>query len=156
MKIKDWFGSICPLMIEFRNQSWHEEDLLLFLKEQELGFVNVDEPGLKGLMPTTAYVTNKIGYIRFHGRNETDWYKPNSEPWERYNYTYTKNELQEWIPSIETMRQKAEKIFIFFNNHWQSQAVNNAYDLSELLQQPLKQRPDTQPGQPPYQEKLFD
>lgn len=136
-RIKEWFGLSLPLMLEVRNQSWHSESFMEQLRDMEFGFVNVDEPQLKGLMPVTSYVTNKIGYIRYHGRNKKDWYKQNGEPWERYNYLYAKSELQEWVPLVEQMKRQADTIYIFFNNHWQSQAVKNAFDMSEMLDVPL-------------------
>jgi uncharacterized protein YecE (DUF72 family) len=36
--------------------------------------VNVDEPVVRGNLPTTAIRTSPIGYVRFHGRNRRDWW----------------------------------------------------------------------------------
>jgi uncharacterized protein YecE (DUF72 family) len=75
--------------------------------------------------------TSKIGYIRFHGRNKQNWYKGNSTT--RYDYLYSQEELEEWLPKIQDLSLKTEKLYIFFNNHAKSQSVTNAKILINLL-----------------------
>ncbi len=55
--------------------------------------------------------------------------------YERYNYSYSDEELQEWAPKIEKMAGESEKLFAFANNHYQGQSVSTAQQLSRLLQQ---------------------
>jgi len=123
-----------PLVVEFRHHSWSRQDAFDVLKENAFSYVNVDEPDLKGLLPATDIVTGPIGYIRFHGRNRENWFKKDSESWERYDYVYSENELKEWLPRIRKVAYQTRMTFVFFNNHWQSQAVTNAQQMAELLE----------------------
>jgi uncharacterized protein YecE (DUF72 family) len=75
--------------------------------------------------------TSDIGYIRFHGRNRSKWYTGDSK--ERYDYLYSEDELQGWLPKIRKLAGQTEKIFIFFNNHRKGQAVINARMMIGLL-----------------------
>ena len=78
-------------------------------------------------------VTAHFGYIRFHGRNKKEWWAGDNRT--RYDYLYSDQELQEWLPRIRHMAKKTETLFVFFNNHWKGQAVLNARRLKELLQE---------------------
>ena len=60
--------------VEFRNQEWIKGDVFNALKQENLGFVCVDEPGLRGLIKNVIAVTSKTAYLRFHGRNAANWY----------------------------------------------------------------------------------
>lgn len=122
-----------PVVIEFRNAGWLSPEAFSFLKENNLGFCCVDEPRLKGLIPPVAEATSQVAYVRFHGRNAQKWWQ-HEEAWQRYDYTYSKEELEEWVPKIKALDAKAEHTFIFANNHWQAQAVNTARQLRLLLQ----------------------
>lgn len=130
------FRAQCPeghVVVEFRHRSWHQESVLDFLRQLEFGIVNVDEPELKNLMPASETVTGPVGYVRFHGRNKEKWFQSGGQPWERYDYLYSADELTDWVPRIRRMDEKAATTFVFFNNHWQSQAVTNARQMGELL-----------------------
>jgi uncharacterized protein YecE (DUF72 family) len=121
-----------PLVFEFRNSAWLDPVILDWLKERNIGFCCVDEPQLPRLLPPVAEVTADIGYVRFHGRNEAKW-RNGQQPWERYDYTYTAAELAEWIPKIVQIGRKADRTFIFANNHWKSQAVNTIRQVQSML-----------------------
>ncbi len=119
-----------PLVVEFRNRNWVNERTFSFLKAQNLGFCVVDEPKLPRLMPFTPKVTSDVGYMRFHGRN-VNWFKASRE--ERYNYLYTPNQLESFLPSIRNIVQSSEKAFIFFNNCHAGHAVKNSLYLKRLM-----------------------
>jgi uncharacterized protein YecE (DUF72 family) len=123
-----------PTVIEFRNRAWLQTEVFDLLRELELGFCCVDEPHLKGLLPPLAVATSQIAYVRFHGRNASKWWQ-HENAWERYDYTYSMEELQEWEPKIRSLDAQAEKTFVFANNHWQGQAVGTARQLRLLLGQ---------------------
>ena len=125
-----------PCVVEFRHHSWLRDETQAWLAEQALSMVNVDEPRLRGLMPPTETVTGPVGYVRFHGRNAAHWFRPR-EAWQRYDYRYTAEELSEWVPRLRRIDARARTTFVFFNNHWQSQAVDNARDMARLLGVPL-------------------
>ncbi|MFC1493750.1 DUF72 domain-containing protein [Thermodesulfobacteriota bacterium] len=120
-----------PLSVEFRNKDWLKESVYSTLSELHTGFVCVDEPELPGLIPKLDIITSETGYIRFHGRNRNNWYGTDSMS--RYDYLYSKEELEEWLPLIKEIKDQTEKLFIFFNNHAKSQAVTNARMLINLF-----------------------
>lgn len=123
-----------PVVVEFRNARWLVKETFDFLRENNLGFCCVDEPPLKGLIPPIAEATSDVAYVRFHGRNKEKWWE-HEEAWQRYDYTYTREELQEWVPKIGYLQEKANIIFAFANNHWRGQAVDTARLLRDLLRE---------------------
>jgi uncharacterized protein YecE (DUF72 family) len=122
-----------PLFVEFRHIGWVRPDVYRFLLENGIGYCCVDEPRLRGLIPPQDVVTNRIGYVRFHGRNAAAWW--DSSKGDRYDYRYSKEELKEWLERIRKMHRQAEKIYLFFNNCHMGHAVINAQQMAELLQQ---------------------
>lgn len=121
-----------PLVIEFRNAQWLTPGTFSLLQEHRLGFCCVDEPRLKGLIPPLAEATSDVAYVRFHGRNAKKWWR-HEQSWERYDYTYSKEELAEWVPKIRDLDAKARHTFVFANNHWHAQAIDTARQLRLLL-----------------------
>lgn len=120
-----------PLCVEFRQRDWLRDSVFATLKELQVGFVCVDEPPLRGLLPPVAEATSGIGYIRFHGRNRSKWYTGDTK--QRYDYLYKDDELKEWLPRVSTIAEKTERTFIFFNNHRRGQAIANARMMRDLL-----------------------
>jgi uncharacterized protein YecE (DUF72 family) len=98
-----------------------------------LGFCCVDEPRLKGLLPPTAEATAPGAYVRFHGRNAAKWWQ-HEQAYERYDYTYSKAELEEWTPQIRKLNDLAEVTFVFANNHYRAQGIETARQLKLLLE----------------------
>jgi uncharacterized protein YecE (DUF72 family) len=123
-----------PLVIEYRNAAWLNPETLDWMKRNSIGFCCVDEPPLPGLLPPVAEVTSDIGYVRFHGRNASKWWQ-HRQAWERYDYTYRQEELEEWIPRIGQVSRTAKNTFIFTNNHWRGQAVDTIRQVRSLLDQ---------------------
>ena len=121
-----------PVVIEFRNAQWLRSELFKWLRNQDLGFCCVDEPQLPHLLPPLAQATSNISYIRFHGRNRAKWWQ-HEHAYERYDYSYTPQELSEWLPRIKKLDSVAEKTFIFANNHWHGQAVSTIRQLRVML-----------------------
>jgi len=121
-----------PLVVEFRHNDWITQRTLALLRENGIGFCNVDMPQLPGLLPKTAFVTSPTAYVRFHGRNKEKWWQ-HDEAWERYSYSYDESELKEWIPRLNQMNKQAENLFVFANNHWQGQSVTAIRQLKLLL-----------------------
>lgn len=119
------------LFMEFRHKSWLTEKVLDGLKEYDIGYVSVDEPQIGLMMPPDVHVTNGIGYVRFHGRNEETWY--DHDKGDRYDYLYSEQELGEWIPRILQMESQASLTYLFFNNCHLGKAVKNAKMMKSLL-----------------------
>lgn len=129
-----------PLSIEFRDSSWHHGDALTFLQQERLGYIAVDEPQLRNLLPLMPAVTNDIGYLRLHGRNP-NWFGASRE--ERYDYLYSRQELEEILPAIHTMAAQTRLMFVMTNNCHRGQAARNAKDLKEMLSFPDRVQPRT-------------
>ncbi len=121
-----------PLFVEFRNWTWNRPEVFDFLKTHEMGYVNVDEPPLRGLLPPQDIATTDTGYVRFHGRNQTDWWEGTNET--RYNYDYRQPELEEWSGRLAELIKKSLKTYIFFNNHPAGKAVENALAMIKILE----------------------
>ncbi|HHY45723.1 MAG TPA: DUF72 domain-containing protein [Firmicutes bacterium] len=121
-----------PAVVEFRNKSWLVEGVFAVLQREGLGFCAVDEPRLRGLIPPVVKVTSSISYVRFHGRNAEKWWK-HTEPWERYDYLYSQEELNEWLPRIKHLDAIASVTFVFFNNCHAGHAVRNALMMQASL-----------------------
>ena len=132
LKGRDFFGD-APLFVEFRNAGWDKPEVYDSLSENDIGFCCVDEPQLEGLFPAKELATTSVGYVRFHGRNNLDWWHPRKGS-DRYNYSYKKEELADWLKKIERLRKKTEKVYLFFNNCYHGQAVKNAKMMMEMLQ----------------------
>jgi len=119
-----------PLSIEFRDRSWQTPEAVAFLKNEHLGYVAVDEPQVRNLLPLVPAVTSDTAYLRLHGRNP-NWFGARRE--ERYDYLYSHEELVQLLPSIKAMAAQAARMFIMTNNCHRGQAVANARDLQDML-----------------------
>ncbi len=117
-----------PVVIEFRNKEWLKDETYELLRENHLGFCGVDEP----YFPRVAQVTAPIAYVRFHGRNYQKWWK-HDQAYERYDYTYKPEELEEWTPKIAEMNRQAETTFVFANNHYKGQGIDTARQMKLML-----------------------
>ena len=91
----------------------------------------LDSPQIEGGMPEFDAVTSDIAYLRFHGRNNENWWKGNNVS--RYDYEYSLKELEAWLPRISSMAQQSKTSYISFNNHARGQAIKNANQLKTLL-----------------------
>ncbi|MCL6581008.1 MAG: DUF72 domain-containing protein [Firmicutes bacterium] len=130
-EIRDRYPDL-PLVVEFRNIEWDRPETYATLRERGLGYCCVDEPRLKGLLPRQSLVTSPVGYVRFHGRNAAKWYD-HKEAWERYDYLYSREELEEWVPRLREMEGRTEKTYVLYNNCHAGQAARNAQMMLDLL-----------------------
>jgi uncharacterized protein YecE (DUF72 family) len=123
-----------PLVVELRRVDWAEDPIIHWLNKMGVGYACVDEPQIKGLMPPRAVATASPAYVRFHGRNGAKWYE-HDRPEERYDYRYKPSELNEWKNKIRSLEKQADKVLVFFNNHFQGKAVESAKIMEKLLAQ---------------------
>jgi uncharacterized protein YecE (DUF72 family) len=121
------------VVVEFRNQGWAVEATWELLRELKMAFCCVDEPPLKGLMEPRAVFTAEPAYVRFHGRNRLAWWDRGRESWERYDYLYSREELEEWTGKVRELASQAKDVYLIFNNHYRGQAVRNARMMAGLL-----------------------
>jgi uncharacterized protein YecE (DUF72 family) len=126
------------LALEFRVGSWlseeNRENTLSFLREHGLTLVCVDEPqGFRSSVPPVAEVTTSLGFIRFHGRNGENWERKDVSADERFRYLYDEKDLNEWIPKIRDMADKAAKLHVIFKNKYRDFPVRSARQLGQML-----------------------
>jgi len=101
------------LAVEFRNATWmserNREETLEFLRKNGLTYVSVDEPqGFPSSIPPVAAATSAdLAIVRFHGRNAENWKKPGLTAAERFDYSYSRKELEEWLPRINELAEQA-------------------------------------------------
>jgi uncharacterized protein YecE (DUF72 family) len=105
--------------VEFRNISWMRAETWNLLKKHRVAYTIVDEP----LLPPEIHVTSKIAYFRWHGHGERPW----------FNYKYSKEELEPWIPKVKRTAKKVKKVFGYFNNHFHGYAPENCLQVLEML-----------------------
>lgn len=123
-----------PLSLEVRHSSWDTPDFYRFLAEQKVCFCNIDQPVIGNSIKPTAVATNPgFSYVRFHGRNYKDWFRENAGRDARYNYLYSRQELEEWVERIESLGRKSDRVFIITNNHYRGQALANALQIKNMV-----------------------
>jgi len=121
-----------PVFVEFRHDSWVNRSMYNFFRDNNIGYVAVDEPQLRGLLKPDLFNTTDTAYIRLHGRNNEQWW--DGGPF-RYDYDYSEEELNDWKTRINNLRDKgkAKRLYIFFNNCHLGQAVKNAREMMKML-----------------------
>lgn len=132
-RLRQGLGEL-PVVIEFRNRGWVSEDTFDLLQELDFGYCCVDQPQFDNLMPPIARATGPVGYLRLHGRNYDKWWQ-HDEAWERYDYTYSEQELQEWVPKLRELEAITEITLAFANNHYRGQSLDTVRKLRGLLSQ---------------------
>lgn len=103
-------------VIEFRHQSWFDEEVYTILRKNNIGFCSISTPDF----PEELISTTKTGYLRMHGKGKK-W----------YDYHYSKKELQEWSRKIKD--SGLSEMYIYFNNDIGANAPKNARELQEML-----------------------
>jgi uncharacterized protein YecE (DUF72 family) len=120
--------------MEVRHSSWDSADFYKLLSEYNVSFCNIDQPIFRNSIKPSAISTNpEFSYVRLHGRNYKNWFKQDAGRDERYNYLYTKEELEDWIGRIKDLGNKSSKVYIITNNHYQGQALANALQIKNMI-----------------------
>jgi len=120
--LKAFFELLDPLFkyaVEFRNLSWMRDETWELLKVYDVAYTIVDEP----LLPPEVHLTGDLAYFRWHGRGENPW----------FDYRYSREELEPWIPKVKEAAEKAKKVVGYFNNHFHGYAPENCLYLIERL-----------------------
>lgn len=141
--------------VEFRHNSWFlgaaRQATLAFLRRIGAANVVCDEPQVgSGTVPAVVEVTDpRLSIVRFHGRNAQTWYIKAEKTAQRFDYLYSRQELQEWVEPVRShLEPGAEEVHLLMNNNRANYAVRNALDLMELLGIPTPERDDR--GVPMY------
>jgi uncharacterized protein YecE (DUF72 family) len=132
---------VAPLvpLVEFRHRSWMEPDeradTLAFLERTGLAYVSLDTPMTRAsnVVARHAVATHAVAYVRFHGRNEKTWNIKAERSSERFNWMYSQDELEEWVPKLERLADGADEVYAMFNNNRDDFAPRSAMLLRGLL-----------------------
>lgn len=124
------------LAVEFRHNSWNNEETLEAFKKAGLTWVSTDYPPLPGLPKNELHLTSDIAYIRLSGRNKEKWYEGKDQS-ERHDYRYSPDELRFWVQSlVEAAEQETiTQAWFIFNNTTKGHALVNVQMLRELLEE---------------------
>ncbi len=133
----DW-----PLVVEVRHRSWAGAEAAEWFARNEIGWCLVDQPaaGPATLGPLPR-VTSPVAYLRMHGRNVADWFRPDAGRDDRYDYLYAPDELESIATAVREMSATAEETFVIQNNHFRGQALVNSLQLSHLVTGRRRQAP---------------
>jgi uncharacterized protein YecE (DUF72 family) len=121
-----------PLVVEVRHAGWQNEGTMRYFAEKGVAFCNIDQPVLGQAVTPSDHVTSNIGYVRLHGRRYDQWFEPEKSS-DRYDYLYTKPELESWKEKVEIVAKKADVTFVVANNHFQGKAPANALELRSMI-----------------------
>jgi uncharacterized protein YecE (DUF72 family) len=128
------------LSVELRHRSWSDDkNTGKLLIENNVCWVQIDEPKFKSSVAAEVPLTSDIAYFRFHGRNAEMWWSGDNET--RYKYLYSPEEIEELSGRLKQAAEKTKLAFAFFNNHWQAYAPRNAVDMKKALQLSFRDLP---------------
>ncbi len=140
------------LAVELRHRSWSDDGRTTrLLAENNVAWVQTDEPKFPSSMAGDLPVTSDIAYFRFHGRNKEMWWQGDSET--RYQYLYSPQEIEELASRVKAVGRETDLTFAFCNNHWRGYAPRNAIEMRKTLQLPFK---DFVPQVPREDANLFN
>jgi uncharacterized protein YecE (DUF72 family) len=122
-----------PLVLEVRHESWNVPAFYAELAERGIGFVNIDQPRFRNSISPSATATAPVGYVRLHGRNYEDWFREGAGVEARYDYLYSREELDPWAERAKDVGAATIETFIITNNHFQGKAIANALMLKAMV-----------------------
>jgi len=131
-QVIDLFRDYVPV-VEVRHDSWNREEFFTFLNESSAAFANIDQPVIGNSIGLTSITSNKLSYLRLHGRNFKNWFSKDADVASRYDYLYSEEELSRIKDTIENMIENSPKTYIIFNNHYRGQAIVNALQTKFLM-----------------------
>jgi len=137
-----------PLVLEVRHGSWDKQAFSDFLCENNVALCNIDQPVIGNSIKPASSLTSRLGYFRFHGRNYNNWFKDGAGRDARYDYLYTGEEIRQLSGGIRKVHAKAEETYVVTNNHFRGQALVNAMEIMEELD-------ETPPAVPPLLESTY-
>jgi uncharacterized protein YecE (DUF72 family) len=117
--------------VEFRHPSWDTEGPWDLLKHYNIAAVMTDSPpGDKLQFLSEVIVTANHSFIRWHGRDSKH----------RYNYLYSKQDLNPWVNKIKKISLETPVVRGYFNNHYGAKSIANGLEFRELLGESLSER----------------
>jgi len=134
-----------PLVVEVRHASWNRPEFYRWLGERGLGFVNIDQPLFNKSIEPSARAAGSVGYVRLHGRNYEDWFREGAGRDARYDYLYSRDELEPWVQRVRELAGGGvvEDVYAVTNNHYRGQAAANALMLAAMVRERPQAAPET-------------
>jgi uncharacterized protein YecE (DUF72 family) len=112
---RNW--SHTPHAVEFRHESWFDEEVARILKENGLANCLSDAPD----WPMWDRVTSNLVYVRLHGHTEL------------YRSEYSESDLGQWAERIRRWLDQGNAVRVYFDNTDGNHAFRNAFRLREML-----------------------
>jgi uncharacterized protein YecE (DUF72 family) len=100
-------------VIEFREPGWWDEEVFRLCRKSRVSFCRVIGLG----MPDTAPRTARFSYLRFHGKD--------------YRTLFPDKDISRYAKEIKKTK---DRVYAYFNNDYQANAVRNAKGLMEVLE----------------------
>jgi uncharacterized protein YecE (DUF72 family) len=107
--------------IEFRHDSWFNDDVFNLMRKNNVGFVIADS----SVWPQDKVFTADFSYIRFHG------------PVEMFASSYANRQLDRWAEFIVSQKDM-RRTYVYFNNDLSAKAIDNAKYLQKCINKLLK------------------
>jgi len=128
------------MFIEVRHRSWNTPGMLTFLRECGFHIVNTDLPQIRQHIPLMSEASPEAAYFRMMGRNARSW----MTPWrveadgkhmisDRYNYSYSREELEGLVALLARVQGIARKSFVVFHNDPEANSLINGFQLTHML-----------------------
>jgi len=105
-------------VIEFRNETWWREDVMVTLRHKHISFCGVSFPKIKH---DEVIVTSPVAYYRFHGVPKLFY--------SEYDEAFLQDKMKE-LKSFEEVRTA----YLYFNNTASMAALRNARFMQQLVQ----------------------
>lgn len=101
-----------PAVFEFRHASWFDDEIEGILRESGKALCSVDDED-DDPAEAPIYDTTSWGYFRFH------------------RVTYTTEQLETWADRIAAMKEKWDRVHMFFNH--EAEGYENAKQMHQLV-----------------------
>jgi uncharacterized protein YecE (DUF72 family) len=118
--------------VEFRHASWDHPSTIEGLRQRGTTLVIPDVPPIASLYRPAPRVTSQTAYLRLHSRDASKWYAGERE---RYDYGYSREELQDVVETWSEMESGVKSVNVFFNNCHRGQAAANAEAFRRIVGQ---------------------
>jgi uncharacterized protein YecE (DUF72 family) len=132
-----------PVAVEVRHRTWEQPEAVEEIRDLGLNLCTVDQPRMSSNLGPLDATTGPVAYVRLHGRNAAKWFADDIESWERYDYFYPPEQLEEVGRHVRKVAESADRIFVIANNHYKGQGAANALQLRHMLTDQLVDVPPT-------------
>lgn len=106
--------------VEFRHESWNRKQTWDLLEKYGVANTITDSPIEFLTRPIVTATTHS--YVRWHGRGKSLW----------YDYTYSEQELRQWLANLQVIEENVPLVYAYFNNHYRADAPTNLLQLLEM------------------------